>query len=168
MIYEDEVLKTLSTEFRVDRVGQDKFSDAVTGFILEGEELDQIKRALYYGDKAKPALRDWDEPIEGLDINLDSQQILHAIMGIATEAAELLQAAVDAGFSKYDYDRTNIIEELGDLEYYMAVLRNKFGVSQKEVQERNVAKLQARYSGGFSSDAAVNRDTEKERSALEG
>lgn len=93
--------------------------------------------------------------------------MLHGAIGIVTEAGELLDAMKKSIYYCKALDRTNLIEELGDLEYYMAVLRIELGVSQEEIQERNIAKLRARYPEKFTSEHAINRDLDKEREVLE-
>lgn len=97
-----------------------------------------------------------------------TQRILHAALGISTEAGELLDAVKKSLFYGKPLDRTNLIEELGDLEWYMAVLRDELGVTQEQVQAVNLAKLQIRYPERFTSEAATVRDLEAEREALEG
>ena len=94
--------------------------------------------------------------------------MLHGAIGLATEAGELLDAIKRALFYGQPLDRTNLIEELGDLEWYMAVLRDAIGVTQEDVQARNIAKLRARYPQHFTTQDALNRDLGRERSILEG
>lgn len=94
--------------------------------------------------------------------------MLHGAIGLSTEAGELLDALKRAVFYGEPIDRTNLVEELGDLEWYMAVLREALGVTQDEVQRRNIEKLRARYPEKFTTYHALNRDLEKERTVLEG
>jgi hypothetical protein len=93
--------------------------------------------------------------------------MIHSALGIFTEAAEFLAAVCDSSFDGRSFDRVNAVEELGDLEWYMAVMRSRLGVSQEEVQRRNIAKLKARYPQRFASHHALNRDLDRERSVLE-
>jgi NTP pyrophosphatase (non-canonical NTP hydrolase) len=95
-------------------------------------------------------------------------EMLHGAIGLATEAGELLDALKRAIYYGAPLDRTNLVEELGDLEWYMAVLRAALGVTQEEVQRRNIAKLRARYPERFTREDALNRDLAKERAILEG
>jgi len=95
-------------------------------------------------------------------------EMLHGAIGLATEAGELLDVLKRAVYYGQPIDRTNLIEELGDLEWYMAVLRDALGVTQEEVQERNIAKLRARYPERFTNVHALKRDLAKERAVLEG
>jgi len=94
--------------------------------------------------------------------------LLHGAIGIATEAGELLDAIKRSVYYGEALDRTNLIEELGDLEWYMAVLRDALDVSQEQVQRINIDKLRARYPEKFTDTHALNRDLDREREILEG
>ena len=96
-----------------------------------------------------------------------SPDLLHGAIGLATESGELLDSLKRALFYGAALDRTNLIEELGDLEWYMAVIREAVGVSQEEVQRINIEKLKARYPAKFSQENALNRDLGRERAILE-
>ena len=93
--------------------------------------------------------------------------LLHGAIGLATEAGEMLDAIKRALFYGAELDRTNLIEELGDLEWYMAVIRDALGVDQDEVQRINIEKLRARYPEKFTQEHALERDLERERTVLE-
>ena len=82
---------------------------------------------------------------------------LHYTMGIATEAGELLDAYKKAIFYRKPIYRGHLVEELGDLLWYVARLMDELGVSMDEVLAANVKKLRARYPDGFSERAAVER-----------
>lgn len=104
-------------------------------------------------------------------LDLEDQQkidILHGAMGLATEAGELLDAVKKMLFYGRTLDTTNIFEELGDIEWYMALIRETFGWTQEMVQERNIAKLKARYPEKFTTERALERDLDTERNILEG
>lgn len=82
---------------------------------------------------------------------------LHMAVGIAGEAGELLDAIKRGAIYKKDYDKENIIEELGDLEFFMEHLRQLFQVTREETIKRNVIKLDKRYNKGYSNEAASAR-----------
>jgi hypothetical protein len=63
----------------------------------------------------------------GFDMSNVSPALLHGAIGLVTEASELLQAlAVDAD----KIDRPNLIEELGDIEWYLALVYREVGMRQ--------------------------------------
>ena len=84
---------------------------------------------------------------------------LHMAVGIAGEAGELLDAVKKAAIYRKPIDRANVVEELGDLEFYMEGLRQLVGVTREEVLRVNTAKLGKRYSAGtYSNTAAIARE----------
>ena len=66
-----------------------------------------------------------------------------------------------------DLDRVNIIEEAGDLLWYLAILFDELGTSFHEVMSSNIAKLRSRYPEKFTSINATKRNIEDERHILE-
>ena len=89
--------------------------------------------------------------------------LLHAAIGISGEAGELLDAVKKHLIYNKDLDVDNVIEELGDLEFYMAALRQRLGVTRSEVLACNVSKLQKRYGYhlGYTDKAAQERADKK-------
>lgn len=96
-------------------------------------------------------------------------RLLHAVIGMCTETGELQDAMKRKLFYGKELDRTNVIEELGDVMWYIGVACNTLEISLEEVMAKNWDKLKTRYGDklAFSENAAVNRDKEKERKALE-
>ena len=85
-----------------------------------------------------------------------SMQLLHGALGLCTEVGEL-QDAIKRMFYGKTLDAENIIEELGDLEWYMAAIRDALDVTQAEVQARNIIKLKTRYAEKFTEQEAIER-----------
>jgi len=77
---------------------------------------------------------------------------LHMAVGISGEAGELLDAIKKYVIYNKALDRENVIEELGDIEFYMEGLRQSFGITRQETIDANIAKLGKRYSGGKYSN----------------
>jgi NTP pyrophosphatase (non-canonical NTP hydrolase) len=94
-------------------------------------------------------------------------RLLHGSCGIATEAGELLDAMKKHIFYGKDIDTVNIVEEIGDLMWYSAIILDELGVEFEEVMEKNINKLQARYGEKFSESRANTRDLDTERNILE-
>lgn len=82
---------------------------------------------------------------------------LHMAVGVAGEAGELLDAIKKHVIYNKQIDRENVIEELGDLEFYMEGLRQGFGITREETLAANIAKLGVRYKDGYSDKAAQER-----------
>ncbi len=94
-------------------------------------------------------------------------RIEHAVMGLVTESAECMDAIKKAKIYGKELDTVNLIEEAGDLMWYLAILADALGVSFEEVWKKNIAKLSARYPEKYTDDAAINRNTDAERALLE-
>ena len=86
---------------------------------------------------------------------------LHMAVGIAGEAGELLDAVKKAAIYRKPIDRANVVEELGDLEFYMEGLRQGLGITRQEVLDHNIAKLSNRYSSGTYSDKHAQERADK-------
>lgn len=83
--------------------------------------------------------------------------ITHMAIGIATEAGEILDVAKKHLCYDKPLDRENLIEELGDLEFYMEAMRAAIGVSREEVLRHNIEKLSKRYKASFTNEEAEAR-----------
>jgi len=69
----------------------------------------------------------------------------HMATGVSGEAGELLDAVKKMVVYNKPEDRENIIEELGDIEFYLAGLRVGFGITREQTLEANKKKLLIRY-----------------------
>jgi NTP pyrophosphatase (non-canonical NTP hydrolase) len=87
-----------------------------------------------------------------------ADSMMHAAVGVAGEAGELADAIKKAWVYGKPLDRDNVIEELGDLRFYMQALQLLLGITDAEVIGHNSAKLEARYPDGvYSNQAAIAR-----------
>lgn len=86
-----------------------------------------------------------------------TEDMLHAAVGISGEAGELLDAIKKNWIYNKPLDRENVIEELGDLNFYMQHLQNVLGISDATIIEHNFNKLRVRYKNGYSDAAAQAR-----------
>lgn len=100
---------------------------------------------------------------KGHDMNL-----LHAAMGIGTEAGELLDAFKRKIFYGKELDVVNIKEEVGDIMWYVAILLRELDLDFEDILQLNIDKLKARFPEKFTEHHALNRDLDTERSILEG
>jgi NTP pyrophosphatase (non-canonical NTP hydrolase) len=98
------------------------------------------------------------------EITANQMHCLHMAVGIAGEAGELLDAIKKwTIYQKPMDDRllNNIIEELGDLEFYMQGLRQGLQLNREQTLVENAAKLSKRYSTGTYSDQAAQTRADK-------
>lgn len=96
-----------------------------------------------------------------------TKRLLHAGIGLSTEAGEFLDALKKHIFYGKELDRVNLKEELGDLFWYMAIACDELDIEFEPIMKRNIEKLKARYGEKFSETRAEIRDLEKEREILE-
>jgi NTP pyrophosphatase (non-canonical NTP hydrolase) len=87
---------------------------------------------------------------------------IHMAVGISGEAGELLDAVKKAVIYRKPLDRENVIEELGDLEFYLEGLRQGLGITREQTLDANIAKLGERYQGFNYSDQAAQTRADKE------
>ena len=114
----------------------------------------EVQHAAMVAELAKPG----DAIIA--DLTPDKMHCLHMAVGVAGEAGELLDAVKKISIYNKPLTpqvRENLVEELGDLEFYMQGLRERCGISRAETLEANIAKLRVRYGQKYSNEAAQAR-----------
>lgn len=124
-----------------------------------------MKNYIELAIKTEP--KNYDTKLKNLDEN--KTRILHAFLGLSTEAAELLDNLKRNIFYNDEnkpLDTVNIKEEMGDIFFYLAMLCDAIGCTFEEVQAANIAKLRARYGDKFSNEKANNRNLKLEREVL--
>jgi NTP pyrophosphatase (non-canonical NTP hydrolase) len=83
---------------------------------------------------------------------------LHAALGTCGEAGELADAIKKEIIYGKPMDRANIVEELGDLRFYIQAVMNLYKITEQEVLQSNAHKLAQRYrSLRYSDEAAIAR-----------
>jgi NTP pyrophosphatase (non-canonical NTP hydrolase) len=102
----------------------------------------------------------------------DYVNLLHGVVGIATESGELIDAFAQPVADGKPFDLVNISEEIGDVCWYQARVLETVKRTFDEVQVANIRKLQDKQSGrfksgSFSSEEAIERDVVAERTNLE-
>ena len=89
--------------------------------------------------------------------------MIHAAIGISGEAGELLDAVKKHWVYNKPLDRENVVEELGDLRFYIQAMMNLLHISEQEVLQGNANKLSVRYKGlVYTDQAAQDRADKKE------
>jgi NTP pyrophosphatase (non-canonical NTP hydrolase) len=183
------VQNAIRTESRIDTAKvNDRFAfqAVVQAFVASSQLLDLYKKHIFYGKPINEekwlsitnALTEADTELRRgkylpltrsfQDVIHVDTRVLHAIIGIATEAGELMEAIQAKLEVQQNLDTVNLAEEVGDLNWYEALLIDALDADWDEVRERNIAKLRARYPDKFDADKAINRDLKKEREILEG
>lgn len=151
--------RTLTGDFHGANVHPDQFDDVVARRLEMNNMIDAMKKSLFYNKKVDYLLpagrlaKEWED----YDPNF-----LHAVLGIDTESAELLELLRASPIMDAPSLKKKIQDEAGDLLWYVALLLKTAGIDFEQAFEKNIAKLKARYPEGFSQEAAVHRDEAKE------
>lgn len=114
-------------------------------------------------DDKEPSVIRYDQFVRQL-FRADTEREMkwHAVGGVCGEAGELMDCVKKELAYRKPVDRKNIIEELGDLRFYMRAVQNLYGISDQEVLQENANKLSTRYKDLTYSDvAAVERADKK-------
>lgn len=85
------------------------------------------------------------------------ERIMNALMGMCGEIGEVVDIFKKHLFQGHDLDVNHVVEELGDVLYYMCWLAIELDIDFSEICFENMAKLEERYPAGFSVDRSVNR-----------
>jgi NTP pyrophosphatase (non-canonical NTP hydrolase) len=79
-------------------------------------------------------------------------------LGLAGEVGELLDALKKFAIYGKPLDQANVIEELGDIEFYLAGVRDELRIDRQTCLAANVAKLSKRYpTGSYTNSQAIER-----------
>ncbi|WP_418999318.1 nucleoside triphosphate pyrophosphohydrolase family protein [Agathobaculum sp.] len=81
----------------------------------------------------------------------------NAALGIAGEAGEVADEVKKFTFQGHDWNPSRVVEELGDVLWYVALMADLLNVPLEYVMQTNIEKLERRYPDGFSNEASVNR-----------
>jgi NTP pyrophosphatase (non-canonical NTP hydrolase) len=85
------------------------------------------------------------------------ESLQHCILGILTEAGEIGDAIKKHIYYGQPLDVENVIEECGDILFYINNLATTIGVPVTTIQRLNIEKLRKRYPSGFSEEHATAR-----------
>jgi NTP pyrophosphatase (non-canonical NTP hydrolase) len=162
--YIEEAHQTLADGIHTDKVTPSVLYDALWNFQAAAQRLDDVKKALFYGRDNLVGQTASSEPPEP---NFFNTNIIHGIIGIATESGELVEALFKAMFNGEEFDVVNMCEEIGDCRWYEAILAKIGGVTFDQIERNNIDKLRARFPNKFTEYDANNRDLGSERAILE-
>lgn len=91
-----------------------------------------------------------------------SDKLENACLGLAGECGEVCDIVKKALFQGHALDRAGLIEEAGDVLWYLAELAAGLGVSLEDMAVQNVMKLRRRYPNGFDAGRSRNRGADGE------
>ena len=84
--------------------------------------------------------------------------LVNGVMGLCGESGECMDIVKKYLFQGHDLDTNHLIEELGDVAWYLATTAASQGYTLEYVLQKNVEKLRKRYPDGFSADRSIHRE----------
>jgi NTP pyrophosphatase (non-canonical NTP hydrolase) len=123
---------------------------------------------------------------DGIYENDDEAHLYHMLVGMVGETGELIDAIKKGVIYNKDIDTVNLIEELGDFEFYyegyiqvepdvsyygpdirqrLEVIYGTFGITKDQAIEGNINKLGTRYQNFKYSDQAAQERADKQQPA---
>lgn len=91
------------------------------------------------------------------EMTSESAHLMHMALGVAGEAGELVDAIKKYVIYNKELDIENLIEEIGDMYFYLQGILNELNVSKEAVLQHNIDKLTVRYGNQYSDKAAHDR-----------
>ena len=84
--------------------------------------------------------------------------ITNGVLGLAGEAGECCDIVKKYKYQGHDLDKEKLLDELGDVLWYISETASGIGVSLEDVAIYNLNKLHKRYHGHtFNKDDSINR-----------
>ena len=96
--------------------------------------------------------------MEFLNQQLNEKDILiNGVMGLCGESGEVIDIVKKHLAQGHELNKDKIIEELGDVLWYVAEVAYVLNVKLEDVFTLNIKKLSKRYKNGFSVSDSINR-----------
>ena len=102
-------------------------------------------------------VRDLKKDPREIVLSNKSVDLVHMALGLAGEAGEVVDLIKKHFAYNKVLDVDLLVEELGDVEFYLEGIRQAIGVGREEVIKKNMEKLMKRYPDGYSDQAALKR-----------
>lgn len=90
-------------------------------------------------------------------LGCDPGELLNGALGLPGEAGEVADHIKKYIFHGHPLDRSELIKELGDVCWYLALIAHAIDVPLDVIMISNIEKLRNRYPEGFSESASINR-----------
>lgn len=97
------------------------------------------------------------------DLTPFKAELWHMGTGVASEGGEILDAIKKIAVYGKDFEavRPNLVEELGDLRFFVKRIYQMCNITEEEVEQHNVSKLLQRYEGAIYSNKAAQERKDK-------
>lgn len=91
-----------------------------------------------------------------------SDKLENALLGLSGEVGELCDHYKKYMYQGHDIDYDHMIEEAGDVMWYLAELAEALNTTLETIAERNIEKLARRYPDGFDPERSMHREEQHE------
>ncbi len=161
----------------LEQVGEYMEQETAAGNLVEGSEFLQ--------DYVRDAMRTEVTNFKGIAVRMNGAywpnnagvkepsnedimmlRIFHFAIGMVTEIGEFFDTIKKHVWYRQSLDLKNLVEELGDLSWYMAGLIDALGLDWATVMENNIAKLRKRFPDKFTEHDAEHRDLHAEMAEI--
>lgn len=88
----------------------------------------------------------------------EKDQLINAVMGMSGEVGEVADIVKKHMFQEHELDVDHLVEELGDVLYYITLAMIVLDYNMAEIMFNNMDKLNRRYPDGFDAERSVNRE----------
>lgn len=90
--------------------------------------------------------------------NKDKDLVINAALGLAGESGEVADLIKKHLFQGHELNKEKIVDELGDILWYIAIMAEGLGVEMEVIPTHNINKLRKRYPNGFEAERSINRE----------
>ena len=87
-----------------------------------------------------------------------SDKLENALLGLPGEVGELCDHYKKYMYQVHDIDYDHMIEEAGDVMWYLAELAEALNTTLETIAERNIEKLKKRYPDGFDPERSMHSE----------
>ena len=88
----------------------------------------------------------------------DKELLMNSVMGLCGESGEVIDVVKKHIFHGHPLNREKLIDELGDVSWYLAECATALGITLEDIFTHNIDKLKKRYPEGFSTERSINRE----------
>jgi len=94
--------------------------------------------------------------------NNSNDLLMNGILGLCGETGEVSDHIKKHVFQGHELNKDKLVNELGDVCWYIAILAKSLNVDLETVMEKNVEKLKKRYPDGFKVMDSINRKDDEQ------
>ena len=84
--------------------------------------------------------------------------LINGVMGLCGESGEVIDIVKKHLAQGHPLSKEKMVEELGDVAWYLAELATYLEVPLEEIFDKNIEKLSHRFPNGFSKEASLHRE----------